>query len=275
MLCAESAHALRAPTNGYPHSGAPKRFVHLVGPPLGMALDARGAGEKGRRVRSGCWPNVEVRAYVCKGASAGNANVAGGSGNGDVNGNGKGKGNMREDDRADDAEAGTHIFATRALKQWDGHGTMRTRWARLPLGIAPTPTHRSLISQLTNILHALGGTSVGRACAPSTAIATPTPPAHVPLTPREKERRVTPGIESRPTVVSADKEEVDGGDGAGARARVRYTHGGTGDIPAVPFERVQPRYHIRPGAEMDVDIDIEGEDAPAYTRPPRRLSTRR
>jgi hypothetical protein len=43
---------------------------------------------------------------------------------------------------------------------------------------------------------------------------------------------------------------------------VRYTHDGTGDIPAVHVERVQPRHHIRPGAEMDLDIDIEGEDAP-------------
>ncbi|KAJ7821831.1 hypothetical protein B0H13DRAFT_2377040 [Mycena leptocephala] len=33
---------LRAPTSGYAHAGAPKRFVHLVGLPLDLALDARG-----------------------------------------------------------------------------------------------------------------------------------------------------------------------------------------------------------------------------------------
>ncbi|KAJ7922454.1 hypothetical protein B0H13DRAFT_2410437 [Mycena leptocephala] len=32
----------RAPTSGYAHAGAPKRFVYLVGLPLDLALDARG-----------------------------------------------------------------------------------------------------------------------------------------------------------------------------------------------------------------------------------------
>ncbi|KAJ7925331.1 hypothetical protein B0H13DRAFT_2314540 [Mycena leptocephala] len=58
---------LRAPTNGYAHAGTPKRFVHVVGLPLDLALDARGVGGRGRWVRSGCWPNAEVRAYVCRG----------------------------------------------------------------------------------------------------------------------------------------------------------------------------------------------------------------
>jgi hypothetical protein len=93
---------LRAPTNGYAHAGAPKRFVHLVGPPLDLALDARGVGGRGRWVRSGCWPNAEVRAYVC--------------------GGGDGQRRAREDEqrrRREEDEAKTHfgIFATRALKQ--------------------------------------------------------------------------------------------------------------------------------------------------------------
>ncbi|KAF7328535.1 hypothetical protein MVEN_02541000 [Mycena venus] len=33
-------------------------------------------------------------------------------------------------------------------------------------------------------------------------------------------------------------------------------------FPPVPAERVQSRYHVHPGEEMDVDIDIEGEAAP-------------
>ncbi|KAJ7930986.1 hypothetical protein B0H13DRAFT_2529730 [Mycena leptocephala] len=35
---------LRTPTNGYAHADAPRRFVHLVGPPLDLALDAWGVG---------------------------------------------------------------------------------------------------------------------------------------------------------------------------------------------------------------------------------------
>ncbi|KAJ7886615.1 hypothetical protein B0H14DRAFT_2498515 [Mycena olivaceomarginata] len=99
---------MRAPPNGYAHAGAPKRFVHLVGPPLDVALDvaldARGAGGRGRWVRSGCWPNAEVRADAQPGKD------------------GKGKGKKREGrergDEEDDAPQ-THfgIFATRALKQ--------------------------------------------------------------------------------------------------------------------------------------------------------------
>ncbi|KAJ7449323.1 hypothetical protein B0H11DRAFT_1743704 [Mycena galericulata] len=92
---------LRAPTNGYAHAGAPKRFVHLVGPPLDVALDARGCGGKGRWVRSGCWPNAEVRAYV-KGKARDN----------------RGQGEAEAEAEAE-AEPRTHfgIFATRALKQ--------------------------------------------------------------------------------------------------------------------------------------------------------------
>jgi hypothetical protein len=55
--------------------------VHLVGPPLEVALDASGAGGRGRWVRSGYWPNAEVRAYACEGADAGSASVRGGSSN--------------------------------------------------------------------------------------------------------------------------------------------------------------------------------------------------
>jgi hypothetical protein len=101
---------MRAPPNGYAHAGAPKRFVHLVGPPLDVALDARGAGGRGRWVRSGCWPNAEVRAFVCDGSDA------------QPGKDGKGKGKKKEGrergDEEDDAPQ-THfgIFATRVLKQ--------------------------------------------------------------------------------------------------------------------------------------------------------------
>ncbi|KAJ7437771.1 hypothetical protein FB451DRAFT_1193006 [Mycena latifolia] len=68
-LITPSAAYLRAPANGYAHAGTPKRFVHLVGPPLDLALDARGVGARARWVRNGCWPNAELRAYVWGGST--------------------------------------------------------------------------------------------------------------------------------------------------------------------------------------------------------------
>jgi hypothetical protein len=43
----------------------PKPFVHLLGPPLDVALDARITGGVGRFVRSGCWPNAVLRPVLC------------------------------------------------------------------------------------------------------------------------------------------------------------------------------------------------------------------
>jgi len=44
----------------------PKPFVHLIGPPLDLALDARITGDKARFVRSGCRPNAVLRPVVCR-----------------------------------------------------------------------------------------------------------------------------------------------------------------------------------------------------------------
>ncbi|KAJ7745529.1 hypothetical protein DFH07DRAFT_748821 [Mycena maculata] len=98
-----SSAYLRDPLSGYAHMGVPKRFVHIVGPPLEVALDARGRGGRGRWVRSGCWPNAEVRAYVCPGA-----------GERDARGRGSGR-QARE--REDEARTHFGIFATRALRE--------------------------------------------------------------------------------------------------------------------------------------------------------------
>jgi hypothetical protein len=54
------------PLNGYAHLGMPKPYVHLVGPPLDLALDARVAGNEARFVRSGCWPNAVLRPVLCR-----------------------------------------------------------------------------------------------------------------------------------------------------------------------------------------------------------------
>jgi hypothetical protein len=43
----------------------PKPFVHLFGPPLDVALDARITGNEARFVRSGCRPNAVLRPMIC------------------------------------------------------------------------------------------------------------------------------------------------------------------------------------------------------------------
>lgn len=59
---------LSDPLNGYAHAGMPRPFVHLVGPPVDVALDARLTGNGSRFVRSGCRPNAVVRPVLCAGA---------------------------------------------------------------------------------------------------------------------------------------------------------------------------------------------------------------
>lgn len=61
-----SSSYLSDPLNAYAHHGMPKPFVHLLGPPLDVALDARVAGDEGRFVRSGCRPNAVLRPVICE-----------------------------------------------------------------------------------------------------------------------------------------------------------------------------------------------------------------
>lgn len=58
---------LADPLNSYAHLGMPRPFVHLLGPPLDLALDARLAGNGARFVRSGCRPNAVLRPVICQG----------------------------------------------------------------------------------------------------------------------------------------------------------------------------------------------------------------
>lgn len=60
-----SAHYLADPLNAYAHLSMPKPFVHLLGPPLDVALDARTTGQEGRFVRNGCRPNAVLRPVLC------------------------------------------------------------------------------------------------------------------------------------------------------------------------------------------------------------------
>lgn len=60
-----SSSYLADPLNAYAHLGMPKPFVHLIGPPLDLALDARIAGNNSRFLRSGCRPNAVLRPVLC------------------------------------------------------------------------------------------------------------------------------------------------------------------------------------------------------------------
>ncbi|OAX33434.1 hypothetical protein K503DRAFT_649815, partial [Rhizopogon vinicolor AM-OR11-026] len=66
-----SASYLADPLNAYAHLGMPKPFVHLMGPPLDVALDARVVGDEGRFARNGCRPNAVLRPVLCSKAKQG------------------------------------------------------------------------------------------------------------------------------------------------------------------------------------------------------------
>ena len=61
-----STSHLADPLNAYAHLGMPKRFVHLMGPPLRVALDARQVGNEGQFVKSGCRLNAVLRPMLCE-----------------------------------------------------------------------------------------------------------------------------------------------------------------------------------------------------------------
>ncbi|KAI0030179.1 hypothetical protein K488DRAFT_79778 [Vararia minispora EC-137] len=60
-----SAAYLSDPLNAYAIRGMPRPFVHLVGLPLNLALDARISGNDAHFVRSGCRPNAILRPVLC------------------------------------------------------------------------------------------------------------------------------------------------------------------------------------------------------------------
>ncbi|KAF9255517.1 hypothetical protein L218DRAFT_806059, partial [Marasmius fiardii PR-910] len=65
-LITPTSDYLKDPLNAYALLGMPKPYVHLVGPPLDVALDARWYGGKGRWVRNGCRPNAIIRPIICR-----------------------------------------------------------------------------------------------------------------------------------------------------------------------------------------------------------------
>jgi hypothetical protein len=57
----DAATYRKDPINQYSALGIPKPYVHSVGPPVNLMLDARSYGNEMRFVRSGCHPNAVIR----------------------------------------------------------------------------------------------------------------------------------------------------------------------------------------------------------------------
>ncbi|KAJ7480782.1 hypothetical protein FB451DRAFT_1446832 [Mycena latifolia] len=123
-------HAERGvPPRAYAHAGAAKRSVHLVGPPLDLALDARGAGARARWVRSGCWPNAELRAYVCGGGTG-----EGGRRAGDGRGSPASPERIRDlcDAGAEGGRKGLTLQGRRTVERTKGHMSVSPRLRQSP-----------------------------------------------------------------------------------------------------------------------------------------------
>jgi uncharacterized protein len=60
-----SSAYLSDPLNAYAGLGVPKPYVHLFGPPLDVAVDARISGSESRFARNGCRPNAVLRPVIC------------------------------------------------------------------------------------------------------------------------------------------------------------------------------------------------------------------
>ncbi|KAF8188746.1 hypothetical protein BJ912DRAFT_851154 [Pholiota molesta] len=174
-----ASHYLREPTNGYAHLGMPKPHVHLLGPPLGVALDARGAGGEGRFVRWGCRPNAVLRPVLCREGRGKTAKFGvryerrKEEGVGDKEGEDKEEMEEKAKDE-DETTLGFAVFALRDLRageevvlgwEWDdGHAVHRLPALLRAPGMFPPAALTHLRHQLAGILHALASTFTTCAC---------------------------------------------------------------------------------------------------------------
>ncbi|KAI0743171.1 hypothetical protein C8Q80DRAFT_1273710 [Daedaleopsis nitida] len=143
-----TATYLRDPLNAYAHLGMPKPFVHLFGPPLDVALDARTTGDHSRYVRSGCRPNAILRPIFCP--------------------------TNAKDSKAEDDAIKFGIFALRDLKaneevvlgwEWDDGNVVHHLPALIhsPFEYPPHQIHH-FRAQMTSMLHTLSSTFTTCAC---------------------------------------------------------------------------------------------------------------
>ncbi|KZT68445.1 hypothetical protein DAEQUDRAFT_692349 [Daedalea quercina L-15889] len=147
---------LADPLNAYAHLSMPKPFVHLIGPPLDVALDSRATGNLGRFVRSGCRPNAVLRPVLCpRGKARATAPTS----------------HLDDDDR----ETLTFgVFALRDLKaheevilgwEWDDGSVIHQLPALIDSPhIFPPHELQHLRQQLISMLHALSSTFTTCAC---------------------------------------------------------------------------------------------------------------
>ncbi|KAI0682800.1 hypothetical protein BC835DRAFT_1423971 [Cytidiella melzeri] len=140
---------LSDPLNSYAHLGMPKPFVHLMGPPLDVALDARLAGDSSRFVRSGCKPNAVLRPVLCQ---------------------------ETQDSRSSETSAPLTfgVFAVRDLKaheevvlgwEWDDGSVIHHLPALIDMPHLFSPTRfEQYRHQMTSMLHTLSSTFTTCAC---------------------------------------------------------------------------------------------------------------
>ncbi|KAF5367560.1 hypothetical protein D9758_003644 [Tetrapyrgos nigripes] len=173
-----SATYLADPLNAYAHLGMPKPYVHLIGPPLDVALDARVAGGKGRWARSGCRPNAVLRPVVCDVPDAEKSKRKGKEDRDRVDGKERAKGRKGKND-ATNSETDLQtlafgIFALRDLKadeevvlgwEWDDGNVIHQLPALLKEeGTFPPADLHQFRIQMSNILHTLTSTYTTCAC---------------------------------------------------------------------------------------------------------------
>ncbi|KAI0248958.1 hypothetical protein BJV78DRAFT_1363231 [Lactifluus subvellereus] len=150
-----SSAYLSDPLNAYAHHGMPKPFVHLFGPPLDVALDARITGNEARFVRSGCRPNAVLRPMICPRA--------------------KGNDERGQSSKSADSEMLTFgVFALRDIKaneevvlgwEWDDGNTVHHLPALIETPHLFEAHHLSYIrNQMASMLHALSSTFTTCAC---------------------------------------------------------------------------------------------------------------
>ncbi|KZV71621.1 hypothetical protein PENSPDRAFT_684403 [Peniophora sp. CONT] len=147
-----SSAYLADPLNAYAQHGMPRPFVHLIGPPLNLALDARVNGNNARFIRSGCHPNAVLRPIICPAAK-------------------KKAGQEEEPDitfgvfSLKDVKAGEEVVLG---WEWDDGNTIHHLPALLKSPeLFPPERQQQIKSQLRVMLHSLGRTFTSCACGSS------------------------------------------------------------------------------------------------------------
>ncbi|KAI8996216.1 hypothetical protein BD414DRAFT_533930 [Trametes punicea] len=230
-----TAAYLADPLNAYAHLGMPKPFVHLIGPPLDVALDARFTGDQSRFVRSGCRPNAVIRPVICQ---------------------------TKKSIPAPEDTLSFGIFALRDLKpneevvlgwEWDDGNVVHHLPALIesPFSFPPHQIQH-FRNQMTSMLHALSSTFTTCACgakARDCALArmaefvenqTPLTPSPSPPSQFTKEKNAARGKKSDHLNGPGDSLHVDLGPLVGiergfrTRERIPFS-GGMGGVEMVPL----------------------------------------